>query len=314
MSKCWRKLTKSGGRNKFPTILPGRGAPLRNAGPEPILRRSRAGPPRPPPSAPAGGRPFLFCADAGTLGGMDSLPLDEIDAIFLDLGNTLVSMDFDLIGARLASRGLNVATRKLVRAEAAARPIVSGRVARGASSEGIDPFRFYLGAVLAGLDVLSERDCLEWASQLALELKRDVPTSRLWSGKIDGVEESLASFSARGLMLAVVSNSDGSAEDCVIAAGVRKYFSAVVDSGIVGIEKPDPEIFRHAMRLVGARSSRTLYVGDLYDVDIVGARAAGLHALLLDPFGDWEYVDCPRAVDLRSLAAHLAGPASSGAP
>ena len=76
---------------------------------------------------------------------------------------------------------------------------------------------------------------------------------------------------------------------------------------IVGFEKPDPRIFHHALRVAGASPETTLHVGDLYDADVVGARAAGVHALLLDPFGDWPDVDCERATDLGVLLDRLRG-------
>jgi FMN phosphatase YigB (HAD superfamily) len=86
---------------------------------------------------------------------------------------------------------------------------------------------------------------------------------------------------------------------------LRDYLDAVVDSAVVGYEKPDPEIFRCALRDVGADPATTLHVGDLYDADVVGARRAGLHALLLDPFGDWDGVDCDTIADVPALAAAM---------
>jgi len=233
---------------------------------------------------------------------MDTLPFGDIDTLFLDVGNTLISIDFELVGTRLAQRGVEVDPRALARAEAAARPVVSRRVARGASTEGSDAFGFYIEAVLRGLESLPESDIDALASSLAQEIKRDIPTAMLWSRRLVGVETSLTKFLSAGITLVAVSNSDGTVEESLARAGLREHFSAVVDSHIVGIEKPDPRIFHHALRLVDAQATRTLHVGDLYDIDIVGAWGAGLHALLLDPHGDWEHVECPRVPDLPSLA------------
>jgi putative hydrolase of the HAD superfamily len=109
----------------------------------------------------------------------------------------------------------------------------------------------------------------------------------------------------RGLTLVVVSNSDGTAERSLEAAGLRPYLSDVIDSAIVGYEKPDARIFEHALRHSGARPERTLHVGDLYHADVTGARAAGIHAVLLDPFDDWTGIDCDRAPDLWAVAERL---------
>jgi len=104
-----------------------------------------------------------------------------------------------------------------------------------------------------------------------------------------------------------VSNSDGTVEAGLEEHGLRRYLHHVVDSAVVGVEKPDAAIFRHALSLAGAAPDRTLHVGDLYAVDVVGARAAGLHAVLVDPHGDWPDVDCERVRDVAALAQQLAG-------
>jgi putative hydrolase of the HAD superfamily len=75
----------------------------------------------------------------------------------------------------------------------------------------------------------------------------------------------------------------------------------VIDSRIVRVEKPDPQIFQIALERSGANPANTLYAGDMYDFDVVGARAAGLHAVLLDPYADWGNVDCERVPDLVTL-------------
>jgi putative hydrolase of the HAD superfamily len=87
--------------------------------------------------------------------------------------------------------------------------------------------------------------------------------------------------------------------------GLLPYFSAVVDSAVVGFEKPDPRIFEHALGRAGVPGRRALHVGDLYHADVAGARAAGVNALLLDPFGDWDDVDCERVEDLSELARRM---------
>ena len=110
---------------------------------------------------------------------------------------------------------------------------------------------------------------------------------------------------AGGLQLAVVSNSDGSVEQSLVASGLRDYFAAVLDSHIVGHEKPDPRIFEKALEICDADPARTVHVGDLYAADVVGARAAGVHAVLLDPFGDWKNVDCVTLPDIAILGEHV---------
>lgn len=239
-----------------------------------------------------------------------AIPWDALDTLFLDAGNTLVSMDFAWIAGELAGRGIACTEEQLERAEAAARPEVSRRLAEGRSTEALDTFALYFGAVLARLDAArglgaSEREAL--MRELVPILRAPGRTARLWSRVLPRVPEALGVLRDAGLRLLVVSNSDGSAERSIAESGLRGYFDAVVDSHLVGSEKPDPGIFRHALELAGSEPGGTLHVGDMYHADVVGARAAGLHALLLDPFDDWGGVDCARSADLWSLSRTLLG-------
>jgi putative hydrolase of the HAD superfamily len=233
-------------------------------------------------------------------------PWSEIDTVFLDAGNTLVSMDFELLCTVLGAHGVACTPQGLARAEAAARPALSRFLAGASTStEWPDTFSFYVGAILAALGGEEVGVHAALAPQLAADVRRTAATQRLWSRVLPGVPNALRDLRAAGLTLVVVSNSDGTVEQGMVAAGLRAHLDHVVDSALVGVEKPDPRIFRHALDAVGARPERTVHVGDLYAVDVVGAHAAGLHALLLDPYGDWGDVDCARARDVASLARAL---------
>jgi HAD superfamily hydrolase (TIGR01549 family) len=103
----------------------------------------------------------------------------------------------------------------------------------------------------------------------------------LWSAVSESTPRALARLKAAGLALGVVSNSEGRVEEALLAAGLRQYFDVVVDSALVGIEKPDPRIFQAALQALGVSPDETLYVGDLYEVDVIGARAAGIEPVLV---------------------------------
>ncbi len=241
-------------------------------------------------------------------GGVDDIPWLELETIFLDVGNTLVSIDFDWVSRELAQRGIECEPLALRRAEAAARPEVSAGIVGRVAKESQETFTFYLEVVLEHLpmarEVGSERIAAV-AAQLTPILWGPGRTQRLWSWVLPGVREALAAMTEAGLQLAVVSNSDGSVESGLVDRGLRSHFSAVFDSHVVGFEKPDPRIFERALEGCGAKPDRTLHVGDLYAADVVGARGAGVHPLLLDPFDDWGDVDCTRLPDLTSLGEHL---------
>jgi len=238
------------------------------------------------------------------------IPWRELQALFLDAGNTLVSIDFPRMAEALAASGIRSDVPALERAEAAARPILSRWIGGEQSTEAQGTFRFYLRTVLAQLPAAADRgdpalDGLAGALARALEPHRGA-SDELWCRVLPGVPEALARFRALGLRLAVVSNADGSVERNLRRIGLRQHFDAVIDSAVVGHEKPDPRIFECALEALGAPRQRVAHVGDLYHADVTGARAAGLHAVLLDPYGDWDGVDCARARDLGELAGRIA--------
>jgi HAD superfamily hydrolase (TIGR01509 family) len=236
------------------------------------------------------------------------IPYDRIETIFLDVGNTLISIDFDWIAAELGARGFACQPAGVRRAEAASRPGYSQHLFVDGVEPGRNLFQMYLTTIFEQLDVtarLAPLDLTNLVNELRPVLRPDGRASVLWRTVMPRVPEALARMRDRGLSLVVVSNSDGTAERSLVAAGLRPYLSAVIDSAIVGYEKPDARIFEHALRRSGARPERTLHVGDLYHADVTGARAAGIHALLLDPFDDWTGIDCDRAPDLWAVAERL---------
>ena len=99
------------------------------------------------------------------------------------------------------------------------------------------------------------------------------------------VVPTLEALVAHGIPLGVVSNWPPTLEDTLKAAGLRKYFSVVVSSGVVGYAKPRPEIFRCAVDQLRLDPARVLYVGDSISHDFRGAQAAGMQAMLLDRGG-----------------------------
>ena len=94
------------------------------------------------------------------------------------------------------------------------------------------------------------------------------------------VEGTLDELRTRGFTLTTASNGTFP----LASVGLDRYFSAMQYSRDVGVRKPDPAFFRLAAERGGADPARTLAVGDRYDNDYEPARAAGLHAVLVDRF------------------------------
>lgn len=108
----------------------------------------------------------------------------------------------------------------------------------------------------------------------------------LWTAAIDGTVEAVARLQRGGIRVAVVSNSDGSVRESLSQAGFDGLFEFVVDSHEVGLAKPDPAIFLHALARLGVEAARAWYVGDSIYHDVGGGSGAGLAAsVLIDPLG-----------------------------
>lgn len=237
----------------------------------------------------------------------DPPPLSHLDAVFLDVGNTLVSIDFGRVSRKLEARDLRVPPEELERAEAASRPSISASlVAVPDDFEGVH-VRYLHGILsrVASLSRLGPEGLRALASELTPELYAPGRADRLWCRPLAGAREALARLREHDVRLVAVSNSDGTAEKTLRQAAMRDYFDHVVDSEVVGFEKPDERIFRHALDLSGSAPERTLHVGDFYDADVVGARSVGVHAVLLDPWNDWPELDCPKRPSVAALVDEL---------
>jgi putative hydrolase of the HAD superfamily len=123
------------------------------------------------------------------------------------------------------------------------------------------------------------------------------PPLGIWNRPDPAAEPALLAVARAGLVAGVISNSNGSIRAVLEAAGLTAHLAFVIDSSVVGVEKPHPRIFELALAAADVSAAEAVYVGDLYSVDVLGARAAGLRAVLLDPRGLWGAVDCPSARD-----------------
>jgi putative hydrolase of the HAD superfamily len=238
----------------------------------------------------------------------------RLRAVLLDAGGTLIHPDHEFILERLADAG--VAADEAAYAGAVAH--AHGVVARILQSDDIGTdetrIRAWFIALLGHLGLPVHR--LEAMGDV---IRRRHEEGRLWVRPVDGTREMLEGLRDAGLRLAVVSNADGRVADYLEAAGLADAFELILDSGVVGIEKPDPRIFQLACDTLGVQPHQTVYVGDTYEVDVLGARAAGIRAILLsDEPRDGAtcipgILDLPAALGLIHAAGPGAGPGDDAA-
>jgi putative hydrolase of the HAD superfamily len=135
-------------------------------------------------------------------------------------------------------------------------------------------------------------------------LVKNTRNSRNWDQILAGTREALDRI-RKNYGIAVISNSDGRIDEVLRRCGICDCFACVTDSGIVGLEKPHPAIFEAALREMKANPADTLYVGDVYSVDYVGATKAGMQAVLFDVAGAYRDRDLPCVGSLSELERFL---------
>ncbi len=209
-------------------------------------------------------------------------------------------MDYAVIAAELVRHGVRVTADAVQRAEWRARveldDHVFARTAAAESTESQSASTRYMAYVLDGLGV-TDRATVEKVA--AWRRTFNLPVG-LWSTHDPQALEALALVRRSGLRAAVISNSNGSVRSVLDAVGVAAHLDFVLDSGEVGVEKPDRRIFELALTRAKVAPDEAAYIGDFYTIDARGAGAAGLRPVLLDPGGFWGARDCAMAPDLLS--------------
>jgi HAD superfamily hydrolase (TIGR01509 family) len=224
-------------------------------------------------------------------------------AVVFDAGGTLVRIDFEWIAGMLGGLGHATDAGALRRGEIAARRAFDAAfvalAAAGAADRGDVGLYFRVILEAAGVPVALAGPALE-------HCRARQAGPGLWTRPAEGARACLDELPRLGLRLACVSNSDGRAEEHLAACGVRDGLEFVVDSHHEGVAKPEPAIFRVALERLGLPAAQVLYVGDLRGVDGAGARGAGLHFVLLDPYGDYAEAGEPAVDSIARLPGWVA--------
>jgi putative hydrolase of the HAD superfamily len=165
-------------------------------------------------------------------------------------------------------------------------------------------WRRYLEVYVEACDVPEElRD------EVHAHVDSEFADAGLWVEPIPACREHLETLAATGVQLGIVSNADGligerlrQMEILQVGPGLGVEVACVIDSGDVGVMKPDPRIFRIALEALGVEPEQAWYIGDMPAFDVVGARAAGLRAFVIDPLGLHGAADYDAVASLSELA------------
>jgi HAD superfamily hydrolase (TIGR01549 family) len=222
--------------------------------------------------------------------------VEDVDLLCLDAGNTVIFLDHARLAGLSGECGFPVETSVLVRTEGEAKIRAElGTLVDFAWQEQSLPGARGWGKMVGTILHLAGFPHEELAPAIS-RIWADHVRWNLWSLVPPGLAEALAALRATGARVAVVSNSEGMLEPLFEKLGILSSFDAVIDSGKVGVEKPDPRIFTIAMDRCQASANRSLHLGDMFATDTLGARAANIRTALIDPYDHLRgrHADVPR--------------------
>lgn len=228
-------------------------------------------------------------------------------AVFFDFGGTLLVMRRDRIISRILTMSGYPSTPDEVRSAyfRAEPPWLSAYGGLYTTPEQSDESYRQLDAmVFALLFPETPRPEIERISRqmrrMWPEVQRTIPLELY-----PDAEPTLRRLNDDGFRLGIVSNAPPDVADTITQMGLAKYVPVIVVSGMVGVSKPNPDIFRIALKGVGVEPGEAVHVGDLYDADVKGARNAGIVGILLDRDGSQGAVDCPKIATLGEVYGFL---------
>jgi HAD superfamily hydrolase (TIGR01549 family) len=230
-----------------------------------------------------------------------------IRGVFFDLGGTLLVMRRDRIISRILSDAGYQSTPKDVhsayfKVETGWLAIYGDKKMNGVETE--EAYRELDAMIFRCLFPRSKDDEAKRVSRLTRrmwsEVEKDVP-SELYPDVIPV----LTRLTSDGYRLGLVSNAPPDTLKVIESLGLPLYLPTVVVSGVVGVSKPNPEIFRIALRTARVEAREAIHVGDLYEADVIGARNAGIQGILLDRDGNRPDLDCPTISGLEGVYEFL---------
>ncbi|HVY30569.1 MAG TPA: HAD family hydrolase [Polyangiaceae bacterium] len=194
-------------------------------------------------------------------------------AVAFDFGQTLGALDHEFMARRLREKGVSLDVSGAVRAAEQAWDVYGAHKSAGHAAA----WRAMVEAQLAGGGIAPGR-----RAELAEWLWHEQPKQNLWRRPIAGMIELVRGLRGQGVPVGIISNSEGHLAELVAELGWGSDFEVIVDSGKLGIDKPDPRIFEHACAALGVAAEELLHVGDAWEADVQGALRTGASAVWFD--------------------------------
>jgi FMN hydrolase / 5-amino-6-(5-phospho-D-ribitylamino)uracil phosphatase len=188
--------------------------------------------------------------------------------VTFDIGQTLVDLDLDFLAKRLGQRGRSVSADALRAAVPEAWRRYDALTESGASH----PWHELIETLLTGASVDDPKPLVDW-------LYEQQATHNLWRKPIPTMIDLVRELRGKGVIIAALSNSEGHLADLLEEIELTPLFDAIIDSGRIGVAKPDPRIFELTLEELDVRPDVVVHIGDSWAADVEGALAAGWHAI-----------------------------------
>jgi putative hydrolase of the HAD superfamily len=230
-----------------------------------------------------------------------------IKAVFFDLYQTLVRYEpprEEIEAKVLKDFGIETSPEALVKPMIAADEFIYNEIARQPLSARSQEEKFTLYAQYQA--ILLREAGLKYDQKVIPGLLAAMQKSRMDLVLFDDVAPVLTDLKSRGLTLGLISNVEQDMARTLTKLGLTAWLKIIVTSQDSGAGKPRPEIFQLALERGGVKPEEAIYVGDQYNVDIVGARGVGMQGILIDR-GDYyrDITDCPRIKSLKEVVGSL---------
>jgi putative hydrolase of the HAD superfamily len=213
----------------------------------------------------------------------------NVSALLFDFGGTLAFLDFELLAREFSGPGRKLDPLKLEHAEYAGRAALDHHLMSGKDRDPSAAYEDFFRAWMEAAGIPQE----EFAD-IAERFRAMHEEASMWRIVREGTHEALERLKSAGLKLGIVSNADGRVAADAKRFGLAKFFDVIIDSRVVGVEKPNPTIFRLALDALEVPPEEAMYAGDIYAIDMLGARAAGITCKLIDQHGMYHWIEHPK--------------------
>jgi len=230
-----------------------------------------------------------------------------IKAVFFDLYHTLVTYDppqEELQAGALKELGVDVQPAVLRGPIVAADEFIYNEIARRPLSHRSREEK--LALYMQYQETVLREAAVPYDTKLVMGLLSKMQQTQMNLVLFDDVAPTLTELKKRGLTMGLISNIEQDIDETLTRLGLPSWLEIVVTSQDAGANKPQPEIFLEALKQAGVQPAEALYIGDQYQVDVLGANGAGMKGILLDRNDHYQRIkDCPRIQNLTEVLGLL---------